>query len=444
MAASGTLAGSSTWTGSLFSQLDSKRVAVTAVFILSVLVSLGFYLIVPSGLENDPKTDFATYYEPVARNLLAGRGYIQHVGEPNVSARYPPGFSLQIAASLWIANLLHIPERISLLIAAIVGMGLTSVLVFMFARSVWNVRFALLAASVWMTYPLALWLVNGQNGEVPFQAALYTGLYTLWRAVVRKSASPIAYFLAGMLGGAAMLIRPIAIGIGLIMAAVIWFGGREFAVRRRLVLVTVLMLGNLAAIAPWEAFVYARTGKVVMLGTGGVVSLRDGLTFAINTKGYRQGVSVPGDVEELMRDVLANYEQLQTVGDVGLIVGHELRERPVAVAKLFVIKAARSWYGTDTHRREPQVLLMQLIYLVFIALGSVAAWKAGGLSRRLVVMVWLVTCYFWGMNILSTGLARYTVPIMGLLFLLVPAALNRRAVVVEAPSGWSTTKPPGD
>jgi hypothetical protein len=409
----------------LSGHLEVKWKAATAVFVLSFLVSLAFYVAVPSGLENDPGTDYATYYEPVARNLLAGRGYVHPSDPTTLSTRYPPGFALQVAGSLWAARVFHIPENVSLLAAALAGMAFCSSLVFLFARSVWNTRPALLCSSVWMTYPMALWLVNGQNGEVPFQVALYSGLYVLWQAMINKSESRRAYFLAGALFGVAMLVRPIAIGMGLVAAPLIWFGARERSARLRLTVIASLLLGNLAAVVPWEGVVYAKTGQVVLLGTGGVVSLRDGLAFAINTKGYRQGVAVPEDVEELMQDVMAHYSELRSLKNIAWVVGQELRDRPGAVAKLLAIKAARSWYATDTNRREGQVLMLQVFYLLLAVWGSAAGWRSGGILRKLVVTVWVVTGYFWGMNILSTTLCRYIVPAMGLLFVLIPACFIR-------------------
>ena len=41
-----------------------------------------------------------------------------------------------------------------------------------------------------------------------------------------------------------------------------------------------------------------------MLSTGGAPGIRDGLTFAVASKGYRQDIKVPEDVSALMRDIL--------------------------------------------------------------------------------------------------------------------------------------------
>ena len=196
-----------------------------------------------------------SFYEPVARNILAGRGLVTPDGGP--ALRYPPGYPLLLAGIFGLSHLLDIPEETGLSAFVLLCTGLTSVFVYLLAQSVWGPLPALLSALIWMTYPFALWLTKQQGSEVPFLVVFYGGVYLFWRALLCKTRSWPVYFLSGLLVGVAMLIRPIAIGVVMVMSVILWLVDREIAVRCRLFLVMMLLLGNLVAVLPWEVWVYS-------------------------------------------------------------------------------------------------------------------------------------------------------------------------------------------
>jgi hypothetical protein len=115
------------------------------------------------------------------------------------------------------------------------------------------------------------------------------------------------------------------------------------------------------------------------------------------------------------------------LGDLVLFMLEELRMQPLTVAKLFSIKIARSWYGTECQRFETPIMLIQTAYLVLILWGSRAAWRRGVDTKQLTVGIWLITLYFWGMTALVLSILRYIVPAMGLLFVLIPGSFSNRA-----------------
>lgn len=218
-----------------------------------------------------------------------------------------------------------------------------------------------------------------------------------------------------------MLIRPIAIGLGVVMAALAWLGARHWSHPRRAAAAALLIVGNLVAVAPWQTYVYARTGKIVPLCSNGVPAILDGVTFAVNDKGYRQGLSVPDDVRTLMQEVFSQRAQLQSPRAAASAVAAAARERPQAAAKLLAIKIARSWYGTDSQRWETPLLAVQLVYLAALVWASWRAWNASIAIRRANAGAWILVLYFWGMNVVGLTLVRYLAPVMGLLFVTLPA-----------------------
>ena len=87
--------------------------------------------------------------------------------------------------------------------------------------------------------------------KIPFLVVFYGGVYLFWRALLCKTCSWPVYFLSGLLVGFSMLIRPIAIGVVIVMSVILGLVGREIAARFRLFLVMMLLLGNLVTVLPW-------------------------------------------------------------------------------------------------------------------------------------------------------------------------------------------------
>lgn len=394
---------------------------VLGVFLASCLVTILFWRFLPARFEVNENSDYEAFYEPVARSILNGSGYVNASGSPAI--RTTPGYPFLLAGIFKIAHLLTISEPTVLSMFTLLSMGLASVFIFMLAQNVWGLFPGLISAAVWMTCPFALWLTKQPNSEIPFLPVFYGGFYLFWYALTRKSHWPI-YFVSGFIIGFAMLIRPIAICAVFVMGVVLWLGTAGIKASSRLCLIVMMLLGNLVAVLPWEMWIYSKTGQVLPLRKSGF--LHDSLTFAVDLKGYRQGVKVPEDVEELMRSMINRKEELRSLRGIVSILAEELRLRPLAVAKLVFIKALRSWHGTDTHRFESQIMILQIPYLLLIVWGSRAAWKQGGVSKQLAISVWLLTLYFWSVTIMALSILRYMVPAMGLLFVLIPGVFIRK------------------
>ncbi|HUP79289.1 MAG TPA: hypothetical protein VM260_12130, partial [Pirellula sp.] len=233
------------------------------------------------------------------------------------------------------------------------------------------------------------------------------------------------YFFSGIVIGLAMLIRPIAIGIGFLMAILIWTTLRDIKARSRIFLILTLLLGNLVAILPWQLWVFSNTRKTVLLSSGSVPGIVDGLIFAVNIQEDRQGIPVPNDVEIFMHDLRSRQRELKSARSLLSLMLEELKARPKTVLKLLTIKAARSWYGTYSGRFEKVSLLIQAGYLIPLLLGTWKAWKQGGAAKQLTIIVWAFLLYFWGMTIIALSILRYLVPGLGLFIVLVSVFFSK-------------------
>jgi 4-amino-4-deoxy-L-arabinose transferase-like glycosyltransferase len=310
-----------------------------------------------------------------------------------------------------------------MMIFSLIGMGMISTLVFMLARLVGSAPRALIAALVWMSYPFGLWLTKQPNSEIPFLVCLYAGLYVIGRGVLTQPQRQTSFFVAGILFGLAMLIRPVAIGIGLLAGLAILLVNRAQPIRWRVTALLVLLCGNLILLFPWQVWLYSQTSETMFTSSYGIASIRDGLTFAVDPKNYRQTLDLPADVVALMQDASAARDQLRSMSDIALFLGQQVQLRPQAVIELGIIKAARSWYGTDSQRFEQLILFIQSIYLMLAVSGVGLTWRNDPAARPLLILFGLVVLYFWGMAILVLPILRIMVPAMGLLFVFLPAIL---------------------
>jgi hypothetical protein len=237
----------------------------------------------------------------------------------------------------------------------------------------------------------------------------------------RKGAS--LFFLAGFVLGASSLIRPAAIAVTVVLAAIVWLLRREIPAGSRTLLILALVFGNAVAILPWEAWVYSKTQRIVPLSSGGHLGMLDGLTFGVVKKDYRQTFKVESDVAALMEEIQALRSDPKKTGSLGGIVSvivEKLRSEPATVLQLYLLKAGRAWYATDSGRFEVGIMAIQAAYLVLIVWGGIGTWKIGGKPKELAISVLALVLYFWMMTTIVLSILRYMVPVIGLSMILVP------------------------
>jgi 4-amino-4-deoxy-L-arabinose transferase-like glycosyltransferase len=370
----------------------------------------------PANFFDTGSTDY-TKYSVIARDLVGGRKVDLSTDIPAI------GFPILIALVNTLSASVGITPDLGMRVFSLIGMGIVSVLVFVLARLVWDVSRALVAALLWMAYPFGLWLTRQPNSEIPFLVFFYAGLGVLGYSLTSQHPEKKQVFCAGILLGLATLIRPASIGISLLVAAALCLVIRDRPVRWRLLMGFVLVMGNLTALFPWEAWVYSEIGEVVPVSTVGASSMRDGLTFAVAHKDYRQALSLPDDVSALMQNAAMQKDQLQSTKDIALFLADEIRVRPQAVLGLLAIKAVRSWYGTDSQRFEILSFVIQSLYLGLASAGVCLAWQKRKTTRPLIMLLGVVVLYFWAVTIMVLSILRYMIPAMGLLFIAIPGVL---------------------
>lgn len=403
---------------------DNQTKLPALIFVGALLLVLIFWLVIPFN-ENGENVDYLHYYAPVARNIVAGAGITLDGVE--IATRYPPGYPLILALVFKFAAWFSLPTQLTLAIFNLLCYGASAVLIFLLASNIWDNKSALISVACWGSYLPLLWLTSQPSSEVPFLVFTYASLYLFYFALQHKKTHFHWYFLSGLCGGCAALIRPngLLVGAALVLASLFL---QTKPIKLRGALIALLLAGNLVVLLPWQSLVYLKTGKVIGLSTGLVPSMRDGLRFAVNPKSYRLDINVPEDVRLLTGRIHTRFDEMDNMRRLISVVAEESSKQPTALLKLLAIKAARSWYATDSGRRETILFLMQLVYLSVLLVGLIGTWRDNTNHRQLLVLVGLLVALFWGVTILVLSILRYMVPVIGLLFVFLPGCqsfLNR-------------------
>lgn len=398
--------------------------AVLATLLGAIVVVLTFRAVLPPRFGGNDSSDYSGFYRPVAERIVAGSGIVLANGAP--ATRYPPGYPLLLAGTLTVANWLGVPVEGAEAGFACLAMGVAAVFLFALSASVWPTPLAAVVPIGFLTYPLLLWAVKQPTSETAMLPFLYGAVWLAW-CLLRGTRCVVWVSLAcGVLCGAAMLIRPICLGLGVLLAMVVWALARNRSLRLRTFMAGCILAGNLLVVLPWEVWVYRQTGRVIPLSSGGVRSVRDGLSFAGDAKTYRQRIATSSGLKALMVDIERAYPTLKSTKAVAAFLWGEFREKPAAVMQLLIWKALRSWYATDTRRYEIPILFVQLFYAALLIPANRKAWRSGGDRKKVVQLLLGVLAYFWVMTFLALSIVRYMAPAIALTFAALPAVFAAR------------------
>lgn len=398
----------------------------TFVFAAAVIVAIAVALLSPADWSGG---DFASFYDTVGSNIAAGAGIRE--GDGSFATRYPPGYPLYLAGLYRIAAPLGVSKTNMIVAGNVLVTALTAVIVFVWAERLWP-RWAMLAPALWMSFPPALSFLARPSSETPFCCALVAALLLFWDALTGGRIFAAAE--AGLLLGIATLIRPFALGLPVVLAGFVLFAGTA-SMRSRMMRAAALMACYLLTLGPWEMSMFRHTGKFAVVSTFGIRSVRDGLTFAVESKGYREPQNLSPRVESAMREFRARYSEMISYGGIARVLADIFRQNPAGVGELFVVKALRSWYATDSGRDERMVGMVSAPFWLLILAASWIAFRRGGNAGLYASLSWTLILYSWLMTISVLSIARYTTPATAFALTIVPAVLPqkaRRAEVLRA------------
>lgn len=399
----------------------SKRGLVVLVFSASILFSLVFLVFfsnIGPAEHKDPGTDYFVRYEPMAENILQGKGITIDGG---VYPEYAPGFPVFLAGVFLISKIIGIARLDLVVVLNVILTAFSSCFLFLIAKEIFSKKIALISAFLWMTYPFNLWFIKNPNTETLFIPLFYLGIFFYILAVKRKKMTPI--FWGGVFLSLATLVRLTTLFLPLLFLIMIFLFLRKESKKTQILMTLVLLAGLFIAIFPWAMYSFLHTGSFVPVSTMG--SRGAAVSFKLLLESEKQGYGI-----SLSDDMRLILEKIKTAGEavpeqnVYPILIKEFTNNPFAFIKIIILIAARSWYATTKMWWEDKILLVQGIYLIS-AFSGMLYWIKSRKSEILNLIFLLgIIVYFWGMNALSASILRYMVPVMGLIMIFLAVVVN--------------------
>lgn len=398
--------------------LGKPGVARAGVFLLALVAAGLFQRMLPPSLKVWDNLDYLYSYAPVADNLLSGRGFTYP--EEGFDAAYPPGYPLILAGLFQLAQVLSLPREGVLTAFHLMGFACCGLALFALSELLWGRKWGFLPPILFCTYPLALWLTKQPTSEIPFMVFFYTMMYLFLKGI-KFTKNSLYFFFPGLLLGVAILIRPIALGCGIIFSLFLLLLNR-----RNKKAIFWFNFGIILAIAPWIYFIYYKTGNIILVSSNLAPSMIDGWTFAVNpVESHRLSFHAPPDLKAWMEGFYRRCAARVSTAEVTACLLGCFREDPGAGIKLLLWKGLRAWYGTNSGRWENGIILMQLIYLPLLAACGVMAWRRREGVGQAALLVFLLLLYFWSVTVVVLSIVRYLVPVLGLCFILTPVIFQR-------------------
>lgn len=416
------------------SMSDPLRHAV-AVFLVHLTVLVVVWALLPTRFKEMRSNDYKNRSSPVARNFLTGNGFREANGD--LMTRYPPGHPIYLYSVFWICEKTGLPEQTTLAIVSLGLQALTGAMLFWLVAEIWSVPVGWVVSLLWLTYLPPFYLSVLGNNEIPYTPIFILSIVAFWGAF--KTNRLRGYFAAGVLLGLGMLIRPFAIVLPAFLVALCMTPFLAVRPNRRLLAIVAIIAGNIVAILPWQIWTYGVTSRFYLISSVGVHGVMDGLTFAV-PRPRRIDLQIPPNELKLMTSAFERWQdnRIASFGSLSEWIRDEALHDPLAFASIMARKAARTWYGTDSHKFETVLFWMQLPYLVLCAIGSYRCLRNGGDQRRIAVLCLVVIAYYWLMTIAGLSILRYMVPVMPLLLLLSSPVVERlvtRFIDLGEPSG---------
>jgi hypothetical protein len=410
------------------------------IFFGAVAITLLLWVIIPERYFDPASWDYDNAYRPISDTILEGHAFIWNGPDQSIRVpknapilrvrtgfalvRFPPGYTLMIAATRYITERLRVPEKYGIDTLNVVAVGISAVCLFAVASSVFGASFALAAPGLLVTYPGLLLITRQPASEIPFCALVFGALTVVWPAIYSGGYRTARCFAAGVLLGGAMLVRAEGIGLSVVIAIMLVLLAHRTPLKFRLFRAGMIILGSLIAVLPWETWAYRQTAHVIPLATSGPASVCDGLTFALDRSTGREKVRLSADLNDLSLNFLVKCDKASSNTETIAFLYTELGLHPSRVLKLMLLKVSRSWYATDSGRLDRDILIIQLGYCLLFVWATAVSIESKDPGRALASMVWVLVVYFWAMTVAVLSILRYMVPAMGLLFVLGPAAIK--------------------
>lgn len=363
-------------------------------------------------------------YDELARNLLAGHGYVMAPGRPG-NLMTPPGYTFLLSALYAIAGVETVEgPRLWILQSALDA--LTCGFIYAIgALALGDRRVGLVAALSWALYPQIVVYAARIGPEVLF-TLLFALLFAAWLRLEARGGARHA-LLAGAVWAALTLTKEKAVLLpAVLLARLLWV--RRAAPGRGAREAAAFVVAALAILAPWLYRGYALTGGFVPITLRGGRALDWGMraefggadTYMVDgfSRDPRRGAlptdSFPVLTEEERRTATRGLRAHET-SRTSRVLG-EIAAAPLQFARKTAVRFAAYWYWG-----QPRVIAGNaLVNLPLLALGIAGLRLAWGSAPASVAL--LMILYMNALHAVTVVRMRYSLPVMPFVILFAAAA----------------------
>lgn len=403
------------------SGIDPRPVRpLVILFLLSLLIRLLFLGLMTGNDAAETGRDAQGYYnravgvEFTLGSLSSGQLPSSVDLARAFSSSWPPLQSLILGIGfLFFGHGLFVGRIIMVVLSAV-----TTPMVFLVTQDFSNRRAALWAAGIHALYPSFIHYSLRLFSETTFVFVLFLLLLVVLRLPHAKSLKGVVLFaaMAGLLLGLGTLVR--AMTLAWIPVVGLWAGRQVIGYRSKL-LTGILVLGVAGlALLPWEALVYAREGRVVLVTRAADVS-------AYLAKHFQFQIPIFGQEASSDKTDARIVDEAKTERQAGVRTAFEVPSPLRQLARmwnpdftLFRYLLILGYMPLDPTLVGLLILLMVVCFVAFIVFALWGLWLAfPSLQHRWLIIGLLLAASL--LHAVTFGQSRYSIP---LLALLLPAA----------------------
>lgn len=415
--------------------MDAKALAGLAILAIALKVVL-LFVVVPHLHSASPTTyqaeRFPDWYDMIAQNIADGHGYKFYPDTTSTMLR-TPGWILILAGIFKLFG----PNIVVVKIFNVLCSVTTASLVFVLGKRIAKSDvLALLAAAVFFFHPATLIAESRGGAESIFTLALTVFMFLTYVAL--ETSKLRDYAKAGAALGIVLLIKSTpALFPPLLFFYLIGLKPSLVRIRGALVRIGVMLFVAGIVLSPWVIRNYALSKQFVpTMSVGGMASYI-GLYIVTHSDSGRDQRFLDFEASEEMNEIAEQmglqfkpgyYPQFYNIADetkfyshLGDIVKQTYVDHPDILMKALIYNGRGFWIQGRTAAATRQNTLLVLPILTLAILGSYLGWRQ---SLTFIVPILIFIGAYYTAHLAIEGQARYQVPIIPLLAILVVIPLR--------------------
>jgi len=391
--------------------------------IFTVLLALGFRLIILSIFQNDHLSSNATLsFLPFSDALLKGDNLVQ--ASRHFSSFTAPLYAIFVA----IIFLIFGKSFTALYIIQILLDSSVCLVLFYIGKKVFNPTVGAIAGAIYAVYPMAAIVTSSVGDEVLF--TFFFVIFILFTIELIDSPSKHKFATCGVILGLATLTRSTTQAFPFVF--VLFFLFIHGFNKKTIINLSLFFVCFLSLISPWIYRNYIVYGSLIPVALNGTPVLHgsDQRFFLTSTRDremslyfeelkshgiYRPEKSgTPQDVIDMDRYVVkAGIENYKT----------KWEKSPFDLLVFFLTKFKMLWYNTESGKNLMKVIIINLMIYPLALIGLIISFFSESLNKR--IFLYIVLMYFIAIHLIPVPLFRYLLPIMPILIIFESLVIER-------------------